>query len=128
MPALKTFRTTSWLHRLLRIEPGKLPRWFLDTGGCESFAVADIVLLACVLLPVSLIVVATPGALPWFVQRPAILIGAFVVVIAIPDLLLNGPETAERKTRARIRQTRELELAGVSHVIDSGDGGASDSR
>ena len=97
----------TWLHRLLRKKPGELPTWILSPSGCALDAASSVVTGFGIVASAS----ATWQALHAELNRGGALfagLGAmalFVGVTAAGLFLLEPCRTAERKARARLRQS-----------------------
>jgi hypothetical protein len=91
----------SWLHALLRREPGRLPPWLLSSSGCEPDGI-DIFAWLLSAVVAFLVFLALGSIDPKLRLTLAFTVfGAIVALILIP---VERSRKAERKARARIRR------------------------
>ena len=109
----------SWLHRLLGKQPGTVPKWLLESGGCEGDAVSTTCLVCALAVVAGVVAAGIYSGLIDKTRTGVIVIASMASVITIcllvDQLFFEPCRTVERKARAIAR--RQKASAGNLAVI-----------
>ncbi|MBL8848374.1 MAG: hypothetical protein JNG89_01765 [Planctomycetaceae bacterium] len=107
----KSTAERSWLHTLLRKDPGHLPQWVLSSSGCGIDGVEMISLVGAMLIGLA-IMWTFLATIEWPTYAVQLLMGVATLVMSMGPsialmLLTERARRTERRARAELRRAGE---------------------